>query len=291
VRYLVVLTVTEAKKFIAKTLVRKSDKFKRAFDQGRVVLHPSTSTVFIYEELMGRMPDGMNFIGAIAPKGTCISKQFEVIAAERKKSFDQKHVTYSWIFNKGEQLQNLTLDECLAKLGPGDFYVKGVNVIDPDGKAGVLIANPDGGTIARATVSSKKRGFEMILLATMHKLIPGSLSEAVRVMGVKKLDGAMGVLPGLFLVKGTLLNEPNAFEWNGVKGIPVAAGGIGEAEGAGVFVLEGEKAKVEACLQLVHECKGAKLDGLVFADCEDCRYDKCSGCGWGLHPRRGGAAK
>ena len=34
-RYLVVLTVTEAKKFIAKTLVRKSDKFKRAFDQGR----------------------------------------------------------------------------------------------------------------------------------------------------------------------------------------------------------------------------------------------------------------
>ena len=109
-RYLVVLTVTEAKKFIAKTLVRKSDKFKRAFDQGRVVLHPSTSTVFIYEELMGKMPDGMKFIGAIAPKGTCISKEFEVIAAERKKNFDQKHVTYSWIFDKGQQLQGLTLE-------------------------------------------------------------------------------------------------------------------------------------------------------------------------------------
>ena len=274
-KYLIVLTPTEAKKFIAKSLVRKNGAMKKALKEGIVVLHPSTSTFFIYEELVGKIPEGLRFIGAIAPKATCISREFEEIAAQRKKGFDQQDATYSWVFKKGEFTKGVPLGECLNEMGPGDFYVKGVNVIDPNGSAGVLTANPDGGTITRAMTHAKQKKFDLLLIATSNKLINTSIEEASKATGRDKLDGAMGIPTSLFKVHGTLVTEKEAFQLHGIKATPIAGGGLREAEGAFVYVLDGNEADVKACLELIGECKGARLE-TTFPDCEACRYERCN---------------
>ncbi len=274
-KYLIVLTPTEAKKFIAKSLVRKNGAMKKALKEGIVLLHPSTSTFFIYEELVGKIPEGLRFIGAIAPKATCISREFEEIAAQRKKGFDQRDATYSWVFKKGQLAKGVPLGECLNEMGPGDFYVKGVNVIDPHGSAGVLTANPDGGTITRAMTHAKQRKFDLLLIATSNKLINTSIEEASKATGRDKLDGAMGIPTSLFKVHGTLVTEKEAFQLHGIKATPIAGGGLREAEGAFVYVLDGNEADVKACLEVIGECKGARLEA-AFPDCEACRYERCN---------------
>jgi len=50
------LTPTESKKLIGKAIANM-DIVQRAFKNGTVALHPSSSTIFIVEELMGRLPD------------------------------------------------------------------------------------------------------------------------------------------------------------------------------------------------------------------------------------------
>ena len=274
-KYLLVLTPTEAKKFNAKSLVRKSEALKKALDKGTVLMHPSTSTSFLYEELVGERPEGLCFIGAIAPKGTCISREFEEIAAKREKGFDHRNVTYSWVFKNGQQVKGVPLGECLNQMGPGDFYTKGVNVIDPNGNAGVLTANPDGGTIIRALTHARQRKFDLLLLATLNKLIPVSIEEASRATGCDKLDGAMGIPTSLFKIPGTLITETEAFKFWGVTVTPIAAGGLREAEGAFVYVLDGPDPEVRACLEVVGECKGARVEA-SFPDCETCRYGRCN---------------
>lgn len=274
-KYLLSLTPTEAKKFIAKTLVRKNEAIKKALKEGIIVLHPSTSTSFIYEELVGKKPEGICFIGAIAPKGTCISREFEEVAAQRKKGFDQRDVAYSWVFKKGQLIKGIPLGEWLSKMGPGDFYVKGVNVIDPKGEAGVLTANPDGGTITRAMKHAREGRFELLLIATSNKLIGTSIEEASEVTGPEKLDGAMGIPTRLVKVHGTLITEKEAFRLQGIKATPIAAGGLREAEGSVLCVLDGSEADVKACLETIGECKGTHLD-VTFPNCETCRYERCN---------------
>ena len=274
-KYLIVLTSTEAKKFIAKSLVRKNGAMKKALKEGIVLLHPSTSTVFIYEELVGKIPEGLCFVGAIAPKATCISREFEEVAAQRKEGFDQRDATFSWAFKKGEFIKGVPLGECLNEMGPGDLYVKGVNTIDPNGNAGVLTANPDGGTITRAMSYARQKRFGILLIATSNKLINTSIEEASKATGRDKLDGAMGIPTSLFKVDGSLVTEKEAFQWHGIKATSISGGGLCEAEGAFVYVLEGNEGAIKACLELIGECKGARLE-TAFPDCEVCRYKRCN---------------
>ena len=49
------LTPTESKKLIAKAVIMM-DEVKHALVEGMVVIHPSSSTIFIAEELIGRRP-------------------------------------------------------------------------------------------------------------------------------------------------------------------------------------------------------------------------------------------
>ena len=93
-------------------------------------MHPSTSTIFVYEEIVGEKPEGLWFCGAVTPKGTCISKEFEEVVAQKGKNFNQKDSSYSWVFKKNQLFKGLILSECLREMGPGDYYLKGVNVID-----------------------------------------------------------------------------------------------------------------------------------------------------------------
>ena len=63
------LTPTESKKLIAKAVVNM-DVVKRALAEGIVVMHPSSSTFFIAEELTGKRPQTPVWVcGVIVPNG------------------------------------------------------------------------------------------------------------------------------------------------------------------------------------------------------------------------------
>ena len=113
-----------------------------------------------------------------------------------------------------------------------------------------------------------------MLFATINKLINISIEKAVKATNTGKLIKAMKLPVPLFKVKGTLITEIEAFNLQGVKATYVANGGVCEAEGAGIFVIEGEEKDVKSSLEVIEECKGAYLN-VACPDCEYCRYDKC----------------
>ena len=82
------LTPAESKKLIAKAVVNM-DIVKRALAGGIVVLNPSSSTIFIAEEILGKRPKIPRWVsGVIVPKGTCVSLQISKEVAE-----NPSHVT------------------------------------------------------------------------------------------------------------------------------------------------------------------------------------------------------
>ena len=68
----VILTPTESKKLIAMAIA-KLDVVRQAAQEGMVVMHPSSSTYFIFEELTGTKPKTNYWVcGVVTPRGTCV---------------------------------------------------------------------------------------------------------------------------------------------------------------------------------------------------------------------------
>src|SRR4030042_6531206 len=157
----IVFTPTESKKLIAKAILQMKE-VDTALREGLVVMHPSTSTYFIFEELTGRKPDMEVWLsGAILKKGLCMEWGSY---SQMKKGYlaTPGHFPYSWIF-KGTGLQpKKSIDELCQTLGGRDVYLKGVNALDPQGNAGVLIGSMAEGTIGRIVAAAKKRNFKII---------------------------------------------------------------------------------------------------------------------------------
>jgi hypothetical protein len=67
----VTLLPTESKKLIAKALANM-DEVKTALKEGVVVLHLSSSTLFLVEEILGKVPETEVWMcGAITPRAVC----------------------------------------------------------------------------------------------------------------------------------------------------------------------------------------------------------------------------
>lgn len=140
----------------------------------------------------------------------------------------------------------------LARFGPGDCYIKGANAIDPQGNAAILMGSPNGGTIGAGLPILMARGGELILPVSLQKLIP-SVPAACNLLGQGKVGrqtgspvGWMPILAG----SATLVTEVEALAMAyQVRAVPVAAGGVGDCEGAIVLHLSGSPEAIEEAWQ------------------------------------------
>jgi len=240
----VTLTPTESKKLTAKAIARM-DVVKQAAAKGMVVLHPSSSTYFVVEEITGSKPKTNVWVcGVIAPKGACVEMgmamgfQFDTSAA----THDPGDFHHSWVIRNGEVSVGEKLSGLLEQMGSEDVYLKGVNALDPQGNVGVLVGNPiEGGTIGRVLSAWRKKGFNLIFPVGLEKLIPLSVDHACKEAARSGCDYAMGIAVGLFpITEGQVLTEVDAIRiLSGATAIPIAAGGLGGAEGAVVLVIKG----------------------------------------------------
>lgn len=279
----IVLTPTEAKCFISKAIARM-DIVKKALTKGTVAIHPSSTTYFLVKEIMGDIPRTDHWVlGGVFPQGLCTEansgpKHSPVTNIEPTPKWSADRFPYTWVI-KGEQfISGMPLGKILEELGPDDVYVKGCNAVDPQGNAGVLFGHDGGGTIARVMGVQKQKGFSVILAVGLEKLIPVSILEAAKATARNvEFDYGMGMPCGLYPVNGGItVTEVRAVEiLSGAHAVPIAAGGIGGAEGSSVLVIEGDKIQINKVIEYIEQSKGAKIPFARPLPCQLCTSMDC----------------
>jgi len=277
----IILTPTESKKLIAKTLVKRPD-FLDAMEKGLIVLHPSSSTYFIVEEVTGAPPPtDVWVIGVITQKGLCVEKRTNVeeegADLKLKSSLENPgKFPHSWVFENGVLKHGIPLDELLDKMHSTDIYVKGVNAIDKEGIAGVWLGSLVEGTIGQVVKMSRAKNFKIFCPVGIEKFIPGSMEEAKKVSR-SKIFYSMGCKVKLFSFKpDVLITEIEAFEmFSEVKATITSAGGLAGAEGAVCITLEGKENALLDVIELAEKVKGAELPEIKLPNCLQCNMPTC----------------
>jgi len=279
----VILLPTESKKLIAKA-VAGMEEVKKALEKGILVMHPSSSTLFLVEEILGKTPETEVWMcGAITPRAACgddAVKVWMTMHPEARGSGGPEAFPFSWVFEKGKLSQGATLGSLFNRMGPNDVYVKGVNAIDSQGNVGVLIGNQiEGGTIGRVIAAQKERKFTIIYPAGLEKTIPVSIQEAVNAAKDRlNLSYSMGSRCSLLLCEGKVITELKAIELlTGAAALPIAAGGVDGAEGAITLIISGKDNQVEKAVGIIEKVKGARISRRFRqTDCTKCNEAHCS---------------
>lgn len=141
----IVLTPVESKKLIAKAIA-SLDVVRQAAAEGMVVIHPSSSTYFIFEELTGAKPRTNYWVcGVVTPRGMCVEMAMTVgDRSPRAEKFDPGELRGLWAIKKGQVLTESTTAELMGQMTAKDVYIKGVNALDSQGNVGILVGERGG---------------------------------------------------------------------------------------------------------------------------------------------------
>lgn len=275
----VILTPTESKKLIGRA-VADMPMVRRAASEGLVVLHPSSSTWFVVEALTGGIPTTDVWVcGAITPKGACGDMGVHAGDRSLNKVSGPGGFPHSWVIRRGELSAGETLEDLMADMGPDDVYVKGVNAVDSQGNVGIMIGNPtEGGTIGFVVSARKTRPFNLLFPVGLEKLIPLPVDQVAKEAKRAGCEYAMGAAVGLFsCADGTSVTEIDAIRLlTGAEAICIGAGGLSGAEGSVYLVIKGEDAQVKKAIDLVEQCKGAKIPQVRQFNCHNCPNKMCA---------------
>jgi hypothetical protein len=279
----VVLTPAESKCLISKAIARM-DVVKKAISKGTIVIHPSSTTYFLVKEITGDIPRTDHWVlGGVFPQGLCTelnstNKRPPAASNEPPPKWVADRFPFKWVIKGGKLSSGIPLGTILEEIGPEDVYVKGCNAVDTEGNTGVLFGHDGGGTIARVMGVQKQKGFHVILAVGLERLIPVSIAQAAKATARNaEIDYGMGMPCGLYPVKGgTTVTEIQAVKiLSGALAIPIAAGGLGGAEGAIVLAIEGDKEQVSKAIEYVEQSKGVKLPQARPQPCHVCTSMDC----------------
>ncbi len=238
-----VFTVAEGKRLIAKAVVRMPI-VEKALRDGMVIVCKGTTNTYVAEELLGRpVPHGPFVIGHITPQkgGGRLSK------GEPMREL---------VLVKGKPQPDLTLDQALQRLGPGDVVIKGGNALDYAEKVvGVWNASASGGTSGRIVPLVAERKAHLIIPIGLEKQVAGR----VRDIAARTTEGieTLGELPRLRILAGEIVTEIEALRiLANVDAFQASAGGIGGAEGAVWLVWRGRRGDVEKARAIAASVQG-----------------------------------
>lgn len=242
----VTLTPAEGKRLIGRAIARM-DVVQNALKNGIIVIATSTTNAFVVEELLGKKIEekGMFTAGVVTAKGCCVT--------------DPKGRYSHHVIEKGKvtEMKTPELPKVLARMGPGDVFIKGANAIDPTGAAAILLGGAGGGTIGTAWGYITANGVKTIIAVGLEKLVPWPLTEIASKTGIGTVDRSLGMACGLMIVQGEVITEMEALNrLTGVEVYPIGGGGIDGGEGSKTFVLEGDEQAIKAAYDLVCDIKG-----------------------------------
>ncbi len=225
---------------------------RKARQEGILAICRGTTTAFVAEELEHSTTEKGNYVaGYIGPKGLSVNPK---LASEM-------------IFKDGELKAGLALADVVKDMRKGDVIVKGANALGSDWIAANLIGRQNeattAGTMGVFQMVAMARGFEVIVPVGLEKCIPVSILEASEKLSSSKVDYSTGVPCGLIPIFGTIVTEVEALESVAdVEVMPIAAGGIGGAEGCIVLLIEGEMEQIKLVMDLAEYVKDEPLVGV-----------------------------
>jgi len=226
---------------LAKT-VAALPEVQNAYKNGRLSVSTCSTSALVLEELTGEK---------ISPYCYCLGMVADGMLTVSQPA-DREAVRF---FVKGERVEMdpLAFFDTFEK---GDAVIKGANAVDPQGNAGVLASNPQGGTIGALVSFIGVRGLPIIMPVGLEKLV-ASVPDAANGWGQLTLDRSMGEKPWLVPVTSAwVVTEVEALGvMAGVRARHVASGGIGGSEGAVVLLLEGYEQNIEKAWDI---CSGVK---------------------------------
>jgi len=241
-----VLTVAECKRLIAKG-VAEYDPVTQALQKGTVALAKGSTNSYIYEELTGEKisrPDYMT------------GKTMPASEANRLKKAEFSSSIPDLVLTDGKPVEGRSATEALADMGEGDVFIKGANAVNYRlQQAALLIGHPTGGTWGAAVGTCVARRIRMLIPVGLEKDISTDLVAAAH--AVNGDDERVGQKPALWPMTGDIFTEIEAFDvLADVEAIPIAAGGLGGAEGAMRFLVMGEPESVERAREIVDSVLG-----------------------------------
>jgi hypothetical protein len=227
------LTVAQSKRLIAKGIAQTS-VVRHALTAGTVAVASGTTNGYVLEELTGERIDKSGFV-----TGHTLPAAYDGPRPEKKLA--------DLVLQQGRRL-DMSAIEAVADMQPGDVFIKGANALNLDlGQVGVLIGHPTGGTLGAVLGTITARRIHLLHPVGLEKSIPGDLMEIAAMQ--KDPDGSG---PTLWVSPGRPFTEIDAFAvLCDVQAVPVAAGGIGGAEGAVWFMLNGEASALDAAHELL----------------------------------------
>lgn len=241
----VVLTVAESKRLIARGLVQH-ESVKQALANGTVIVCTGSTDAYIYEELTGGKIDKWRFItGHHVPSAG--------IAGSKKPSAEIANL----VLQRGRPDKSGDWLEALGQLGAGDVIIKGANALNYERRqVGVLIGHPQGGTMGQVLGIAVARRVKLIHPVGLEKSVPTDLTIAADLLaGVTADLGENGA--ALWVSPGRIFTEIEALRvLCDVRATPIAAGGIGGAEGCVRLLVEGQREQVAAAAKLVDAIAG-----------------------------------
>jgi hypothetical protein len=277
----VVLTPVESKKLIARAIAHL-DFVKEAALNGIVIMHPSSSTYFIVEAITGERPATNYWVcGVVAPRGMCVEMAMVLGGyTPREGSNSPGEFLAWWTIEHGKLITGEKLSILLDRMKSTDVFIKGVNALDPQGNVGILIGDPmQGGTWGVILSVWRKKKFNLVYPVGLEKLIPTPISQATKEAKQARYEYAMGLPTGLFPCSSegsTTVTEVDAIKMlSGATATPIAAGGLGGAEGAITLVVKGDEEQVKKAIEHIEESKGATLPQLRLSNCHDCQVPDC----------------
>jgi len=252
----VTLTVSEAKRIIVLAALALPE-MQNALEGGKVLLKGGTTVSLLSEKITGQK---LGICGRISPRGT-----------KGPLSMVLEH-PHSVLIERGKVIDvDDTFEDAMLSLGKEDVFIVGANAIDIKGNAAMMAGSPLGGEPGRVMGAFGAEGVNVLILAGLEKLIPGTIDEAARACGRKKIDLSFGMAVGLIPIPGKLITEKKAVEvLADVQATVIGKGGVCGAEGSTTIVLEGDKEALRSIYETITEIKRIdKAAGVeVFDECK-----------------------
>lgn len=235
----ITLTPPESKRIIAMG-VKKLPIIRNALENGRILITLGTTNAYVAEELTAKKIDHSRYAAGY------IGEKAEVVPNDRRLP--------SIALKNGKEVN---ADTILNEMTSNDVVIKGANAIDPDGVAGVMMANPMGGTTGGFMGIVMAKGINLVIPVGLEKSIPFSVVDISRRIGIQRCSKAMGLPVGMMPLVGEVITEVEALMLLGAEdAFAIGAGGVNGGEGSITLCVVGEN--VDEIFDLVQNVKDKK---------------------------------
>lgn len=240
-------SVAAGKRLIARGLASRED-IREAAAEHTVVIITGTTNSYLAEELLSALgleknADGTSFDRRGFYRGIIRGGLYK--GEVRQQAEDV-------VISGGERITGKTIYDAAPEMGAGDIIFKGANAVNlRDRQAGILIGNPQLGTIMPAVQASVGRQVRLIHPVGLEKRVECPLGElAVQTNGPDTAGLKFYPTPGEIYTELEAIRD-----LTGASAKLLASGGVDGMEG-GIFLLaEGDSEALEKCRALEKELR------------------------------------